>query len=254
MQIDQAVLLGLIQGVTEFLPVSSSGHLVIFQQLFGITESMVTFDVFLHLGTLTAVVVFFWKDILNLRRTELIGLAVGTIPAVIAGLLLSEISDQIFASTLLVGFALIVTGVLNLFSDNMLNSSSQKETKEVAPVSALKIGLWQALAIIPGISRSGSTVFGGLKNGLERQTAFRFSFLLSIPAILGASALEGYKVFQTNELNFEWLPIFLGVVAAFVAGFFCLKLLQYLIKEAKLKYFGWYCFLVGGLVIVVSLI
>ncbi len=254
MQVFQAVILGFVQGATEFLPVSSSGHLVLMQHLFGFSESMLAFDVFLHLATLLAVLVFFWQDIVKLKMKDLIQLAMATLPAIVVGLILSGLIEKIFVLPILVGVALIGTGVINMLSDKILNSAESVGSKSLTNLTAWKIGLWQAAAILPGISRSGSTVYAGLRMGLERQAAFRFSFLLSIPAIIAAGAYQSWQTYQSAEISVQWVPTLLAMTAAFVTGLLCLRLLQYLIKAAKLRIFGWYCFAVGGLVIITSLI
>ena len=187
----QAVLLGLIQGLTEFLPVSSSGHLVLGQALLNIDEHMLTFDVFVHVGTLLAVFVYFWQDIVSILKkpfchfTALI--VVGCIPAAIMGLVLDDIFTYLFSSVIAVACALIVTGVLLFFTD-CFNGS--KTLDDMTLPQALLVGFFQGCAIAPGLSRSGSTIFGSLLCGLKRSDAARFSFIVSIPVILGAALKE----------------------------------------------------------------
>jgi len=258
MQIIEAVVLGLVQGSTEFLPVSSSGHLVLMQHLLGFSESMLVFDVFLHLATLLAVIVFFWQDILKLNRRDIKMLAIGTLPAIGVGLLLTNLMSELFQLPILVGCALLGTGVINLRSHQQLKANINRQPSITnSPTNnmiAFKIGLWQAAAILPGISRSGSTVYAGLKMGLDRQAAFRFSFLLSIPAIIAANVHQSWQTYQSATISVQWLPTMLAMAVAFITGLLCLRLLQYLIQAAKFKIFSWYCFALGGLVIAISMV
>jgi undecaprenyl-diphosphatase len=189
----EAFILGIIQGLTEFLPVSSSGHLVIFQHLFGIHEG-ITFDVVVHLGTLVAVFIAFWDDIVFILRKPFSRISylilIGIIPAGLAGYLLAPLVEQAFESLLVVGLGLIFTGVVLKYSEWMSERYlGLKQSEETSFKDALFIGCLQALAIIPGISRSGSTIAAGLMAGLDREFVARFSFLLSIPVILGAGVL-----------------------------------------------------------------
>lgn len=247
----QALLLGIIQGITEFLPISSSGHLVIFQQLFGLKGDYVVFDVILHVATLGAIIVFFFPDLRKLTRSEALTIIIGTIPAAIVGLFFKENIESLFQSTQLVGFALMVTGILNFITDRQLNKSTlDHPTTVVSPKQGLLIGVIQALAITPGISRSGSTVAAGTTLGLTRQKAFQFSFLLGIPAIAGAG------VIQLKELISQGMPAdvlvpqsVVGAIAAFVMGLLSLYLFRLVMEKAKFELFGYYCLVVGVLTI-----
>jgi undecaprenyl-diphosphatase len=199
-----AILLGLIQGLTEFLPVSSSGHLVAFQQIFNIQGASMAFDVVLHLGTLVAVFAFYWQDIMAMIRElflwigELIGinksryrwydnehrvmmvmLILATIPTAIIGFLFNDIFEKLFSSLRVVGFALLITGAI-LWLSNMM-AKGRKEAKDIRATDAITIGLLQGLAITPGISRSGTTIFASMLRGFNVELATKFSFLLSIP-------------------------------------------------------------------------
>lgn len=251
MNILQAVILGIVQGVTEFLPVSSSGHLVIFQSLFQLQEPQLAFDVFLHLSSLLAIIVFFWPKLIKITWKELIIIGVGTIPAVIAGLLFKDALETFFSSIRLVGITLIVTGIINLITDKNLEkntSDSSRSMKELNWKNAAVIGMFQSVALIPGISRSGSTLAGGIQQKMDRQSAFDFSFFLAIPAILGAGALQFLELFKSGfgAVN---VPLFLsGGMAAFLSGFISLKIFSYIIKKARLEWFGWYCISMGILV------
>ncbi|MCF8070251.1 MAG: undecaprenyl-diphosphatase UppP [Desulfobacterales bacterium] len=262
MDLFQAVVLGIIQGLTEFLPISSSGHLIIFQHLFGLTEPALFFDISLHVGTLIAVIVFFRRDIRNIlsalqkliinnsqfsavhenpdiRITFLIIL--GSVPTAIIGLFFKNIADRIFSSVTLTGIMLLITGLF-LWSTRWI----KKTGKDVLKVSVLKafiIGTVQGLAILPGISRSGSTIVAGLFLGLNRETAAKYSFLLSIPAIIGAEILSLKDLF--NDSAVLDLATCLGTVAAGITGYCSLKLLLFIIKKGKLHLFAPYCWLAG---------
>jgi len=268
MNIWKSVILGIVQGLTEFLPISSSGHLVIFQNLLQINESQLTFSIFLHFSSLLAIIIFFWPKLIKIRQKEIIAIVVGTIPAVIFGVLIKDYIELLFSSTKLVAVALMITGLFNFITDKKIEAQKRVKKdkvncearegalgqnqvkislKNIKPQQGLIIGFFQALAITPGISRSGSTLFGGILNKLDREEAFNFSFFLAIPAILGASVLEGLDLLE-NGINIENpLGFLLGGLAAFISGLFSLYLFKYVIKKAKLEYFAYYCFAVGGL-------
>lgn len=247
MSIFQSILLGIVQGVTEFLPISSSGHLVLSQHLLGWQEPNLAFDVFVHFATLLAVAVFFYRDIINLKKTEIIALGLGTIPAVIVGLSFKNQIESLFGSLQLVSLMLIVTGLINLVTDRKLETTVTKEKKsEITPMKGFVVGLFQSVAIVPGISRSGSTVAGGVWQGLDRMSAFRFSFLLSIPAVAGATLLQLLDLSKDGFVGVTPLPFLIGGAAAFVSGFLSLRLFRYIMAKARLEWFGWYCVVLGS--------
>lgn len=253
----EAVLLGLVQGLTEFLPVSSSGHLVLLQNYLGIKEGVLTFDVYVHLGTLFSILVIFKKDIISLitnlpaslREIFLIVLAI--IPAGLAGVILRDFFAGMYASGKIVGWMLLITGLILYYAENRTRSSEGK--KEPSWLDALLIGIAQSFAILPGISRSGSTLSMGLLTGLKRREAARFSFLISIPTIGGAALLEALDAFQ-DPVKVDWTIIAAGTLVAFIAGVFAIKVLLKFLEEGKLKAFAIYCWTVGALTIIGSLI
>jgi len=266
----EAAFLGFIQGLTEFLPVSSSGHLAIFQSLMGLNKPTLSFNIFLHMATLLAVGVFFWKDIWNLRKDfKMVAyIVIGTLPAVLVGLVLKDAIEAAFTSLRLVGFGLLITGVLDILSDRKMNQQLAAETaapkqdtldeeihkkKQITPISALLVGIVQSVAILPGISRSGSTVFAGVHLGWNRITAFKFSFMLSIPAILGASVLQMLELRQTGLTDVEPVQFLVGGAAALVTGFLSLVLLKYIMQKAQFQIFGYYCLVIGALTLAMSL-
>ena len=244
MTVIQSLLLGLLQGLTEFLPVSSSGHLVIAQHLFGITTPPVVFDVLVHLATGLAIVVVLWPQILKLNR-QLLGLIIlATFPAAVVGFFLNKKIELIFDSLPLVGLSLIITAIL-LFSTKLIKKKSS--VRNLTSKNSILIGFFQALAIIPGISRSGSTITAGLHTGLNPKTAFNFSFLLSLPAILGAQLLQLNKLVDINPSEISALII--GFLMAFISGIFALKLLKNIVIKSKLHQFGYYCLILGTIIL-----
>ena len=253
MTIWQAIVLGLVQGIGEFIPISSSGHLVVMQQVFGINDPGMTFDIIVHLGTLCAVFAVFWKDILSLIKNPFqkmtAMLIVGTIPAVVLGYIIRG-HMHVFSQAFLLASAFTFTGILLLIADNIKHTN--KTVREMTLLDAIVVGCMQAAALPPGISRSGATITGGLVSGLTRETAARYSFLLSIIAIVGAGTLEVWDIIQSGEGVYRGdIPAFMvGFVVAAVSGYFSIRLLLALIKKASLRYFAYYVFILAALILV----
>ncbi len=252
MNVLQALFLALIQGITEFLPVSSSGHLVLFQKFFHLNSPPVLFDILLHLGSLGAIIVFFWKDVWSLvvnwrrqKRTWLL-LIIGSVPAAFFGFFLNSKIETIFGSLTLVGLMWIIFGLLLLLTRKIKLGNKKIEKGDVGVMDALTVGIFQGAALFPGISRSGSTISGGLYRKLSPETAFKYSFLLSIPAILGATLLGGM---HTNLGGVSPLAAFLAVGVAGVVGYFALRLLQNILKSNRFYLFGFYCLAIGLLAV-----
>lgn len=249
----QSVTLGVLQGVAEFFPVSSSGHLVIFQSLFGLGEGQLAFDIFVHLGTLVSILIVFAKDIALLfgkERKLLFLLAVASVPTGIAGFLFKDAVEDLFGMPKTAGCMLLVTGVwliaATLYSRFAKNPAAGKRSAGVW--SSLAIGIAQGVAIIPGISRSGATIATGILSGLKRDAAFKFSLLLSMPAIAGASAWKAKNI--GLHLAASDAAVFLvGGIAAMITGIFAIKVLSRLVRNNQLYIFGIYCLIVGALVI-----
>lgn len=241
MNILQASLLGLIQGLTEFLPVSSSGHLVIAQQLMSsFSQPGVLFDVVLHLATALAILIYFRDQLREIDKNFLILLALGSLPAFLVGFLFSDLVESFFESTLVVAFGLMVTAAMNWATDQ-----TWARRPRVAKIDAFFIGLAQALAIVPGISRSGSTIFAATSLGVDRKEAARFSFLLSIPAILGANI---YQLARYGIKPVTGTAVYLaGFSVAAISGYLAISLVIRFLGEKKFKYFAVYC-LVAALV------
>lgn len=260
MNILESIFLGIIQGLTEFLPISSSGHLVFFQSLFGMEEPQLFFDIMLHLGTLLAVVVYFQTDIWKivqgigdtLKREEkgqyqaklFLWIVLATIPTGLMGILFKDWFESLFSKPKVVGGMLLITG-----SVLWLTRWTKREGRSLGQmrwIDAILIGIAQGLAIIPGISRSGATISTGLFCGLDRELSGRFSFLLSIPAILGATFLEFRKI---DSLQGFW-TILIGTAIAFGVGILSLKFLMKIIRIGKISNFSYYCCGMGILMII----
>lgn len=245
----EAIILGLVQGITEWLPISSSGHLVLAQHLLEVEEPVV-FDVVLHFGSVLVIFLVFWKDILKIIRGFFKGeeyakkfvamLVIASVPIGFIGYFFNEPIKGTFESTKVVGISLLITAVL-LF----LSKFPKEKKKELTWKNTIAMGLFQALAILPGVSRSGSTISSGLFFGVKREEAAKFSFLLAIPAILGANVLEISNVSQVSELG----PLIIATVVTVISGFLSLKLLLKIIKNNYFHHFGWYCLGVGFLVL-----
>ena len=267
----EALVLGIVQGATEYLPISSSGHLVIAQHLFGLEEPALFFDIVLHLGTLVAVVWYYRKDIVELIRETLSGLrylgsghswketaaafpglrfvllmVIGTLPTAVIGITFEDTFEQLFGSVQVVGFMLMVTGVVLLLT--RLSRGVGRDAAAMTWVDALIIGIVQGIAITPGISRSGITISAALLLGIERETAARYSFLLSIPSILGALLLR----LNGAEDGVGTAALVLGFVAAALTGYFCLALLVRVVKRGRLSWFAPYCFALGLLALILG--
>ncbi len=248
MSILEATILGIVQGLTEFLPVSSSGHLVLVHSFFGFIEQGIFFDICLHVGTLVAVILYFGKDIIRLIRERnvlwLFCVIIGTIPAVFAALLFEDRISAFFVSPRKAAFMLLVTGFV-LFAAQL---SLRKEPGAGRGPTLLKsffVGVAQAFALLPGISRSGMTISAGLFGRMSAENAFRFSFLLSIPAILGALLYKMLKADMGQIVANELGAYLAGIAAALVTGLLSLFLLWKVLRTRCLYVFGIYCLLLG---------
>jgi undecaprenyl-diphosphatase len=269
MNIFNAIILGIVQGLTEFLPVSSSGHLVLLQKIFKIQEPSLFFDTMLHLGTLIAVMTVLWKDIFEILKKpiqKLTGfLIIATIPAVIAALLFKDAIEEIFVSGKFLGICFLITAAL-LVSAELLsrrnknaNPTSEGQDENGAKMTwlhALFIGVMQALAIPPGISRSGATISGSLFCKLDRGFAARFSFLMSIPAILGAVVMQTKELVKHGSAaegaHFGTTAIIVGTITSAVVGFFAVKFMLKIIKEKSLFGFAIYTGVLGVVVLILQ--
>jgi len=235
------IILGIIQGITEFFPVSSSAHLVIAQRLLGVNEPALVVSVVLHLGTCAALIIFFFKDILNLLRNFrlLSYVIIVTLITGIIGVSGKDFFEKLFASPALVALALIVTGLILILT----KKSIQAKRNTLNIKDAFALGLTQAIAIIPGISRSGITISTLLFRGVDRETSFRFSFLASIPAVFGAAILELKDIRLAGNLEMGNLVI--GFIFSLLTGILSLQILKIILTKAKLYYFGYYCIIIA---------
>jgi len=270
MNIITSIFLGIIQGLTEFLPISSSGHLVVFQNLLGFREPELLLDTSLHLGTLLAVCIYFrsdlnqminetWHFIVDLcsGRKEIrsireyphasltLWVLIGTLPTALIGLTFREQLESLFCSVTVVGIMLVITGVILVITRFM--SKDYCRRKEVGLLTALAVGVAQGMAIVPGISRSGVTIVCGMLFKTERDLAARFSFLLSIPAIVGAMVLQ-LNVDGFNKVAL--IPLVCGLISSALIGLLALKILMGIVRRGNLAYFAPYCWAVGLVIII----
>ena len=271
MSVWEAIILGVVQGITEFIPVSSSGHLVLLQKIFGITEPALVFDTAVHGGTLLAVIIVLRRDIWNILRRIIqpltLYLIIATIPAVIVALLFKDRIETAFSSGVFLGCAFLVTCALLFISDMLYGSSGKpggfparldasvpsRSQDEMNWIDALVVGLLQAVAIVPGVSRSGATISGALFRRMDRDFAARFSFLLSIPAILGALVLQIKDLAKAGAAatgGIGPLPLAVGSISACIVGFFSIRLVLKIVREHSLRGFALYTGILGLLVLV----
>lgn len=271
----QAIVLGLAQGLSEFLPISSSGHLALLQYFFGISaENVLPFAVLLHLGTLVSVFIVYWKDIIDLIKelgavikdiftgkglrvnanpTRRLGfmIIVATIPTGIIGLTFNDLFNALYLSLIAIGVGLLITGTILVIAERM--GKNKKGVEEMKFRNAFFVGLMQGVAICPGISRSGSTLFGGLISGLNREFAVKFAFLISIPSILGSVIVEAPDAFKAGMDMALIGPVIVGVAVSAISGLFAIKAMIKLVSNKSLKGFSIYTWALGIAVIVYAL-
>ncbi|MDP2928776.1 MAG: undecaprenyl-diphosphate phosphatase [Candidatus Omnitrophota bacterium] len=251
----QAIISGIVQGVTEFFPMSSSGHLVLLHSVFGFRQSMLTFDVFLHFGTILSVLIFFRKEIVNMLRKDkalLKFIIVGSIPTFIIGLLFKDVVENYFSMPRTVGLFLVITGIfLLLASLSAIYRKIIRRNRPLGYLNSIIIGFAQGISILPGISRSGSTIGAALMAGLGESDAVKFSFLLSVPAVLGANILKARQICG-NLVSTDTVAFIAGGIAAMVTGFFAIKVLLVILNKNLFFLFGIYCMLMGAAVMILS--
>lgn len=285
MSLLESIILGFIQGVTEFLPVSSSGHLAIFKNFFGLQEAGITFDILLHVGTLVAVFICFWKDIWELivngvgiivdicknigvffvnklngkkpgftlkpynkiistpYRRYVMLIIIATIPTGIMGVLFKDLIEQVSMSLIVPGICLLMTSVILLIADNTKDGRENEEN--VSFGKAGFVGVCQGFATLPGISRSGTTITACLLAGMDRAFAVKFSFIVSIPAILGAAVLDVPDMFKETLSSGEIVNSIVGTVVSAVVGYICIKTMLKVVRKKKFKGFAAYCAIMG---------
>jgi undecaprenyl-diphosphatase len=261
MNIFQSVVLGMVQGLGEFLPISSSAHLILVPWLFKWEDPGLTFDIALHVGTLIAVILYFWRDWLNLiskgltkpkeREGKLFWyLVLATIPGAAIGYLLEHKAETVFRNPVLIAFMLIILGGILYLVDR--KSKKQVDMKNISLKTSTLIGLSQALAIIPGVSRSGITMTTALALGMTREGAARFSFLLSTPIIFGAAAIKLPKIIANPSMINA--PFIVGMVVSCIFGLASIGFLLRYVQTKTFLPFAWYRFLIGALVIIIAFI
>ncbi len=272
----EATILGLVQGLAEFLPISSSGHLALLQNWFNIDETKVLlFTVLLHVGTLISVFIVYWTDIWELikelvltikdlctgkglrmeeRPVRKLGVMIiaATIPTAIIGFAFSDFFDSLYTSVLPIGIGLIITGFLLVLAERI--GSSNRGIKEMNIRNALFVGLVQGIAICPGISRSGSTLFGSLICNLDRKFAVKFVFLISIPSILGSAILEAPAAIEAGVTAAQMGPVLCGMAVAALSGLVAIKSMIKIVSSKKLSYFSYYVWALGAVVVGYSLL
>ncbi|MGQ9500943.1 MAG: undecaprenyl-diphosphatase UppP [Anaerolineae bacterium] len=269
MSLIQAFILGLLQGATEYIPVSSSAHLVLFPWLVGWTEPPFTFDVLVQWGTLVGVIVYFWQDLWTIVRAVLQGflrrrpfasfearlgwyLIVATIPAVVFGFWLKQAFEVAYGQPLVVAALLLGTALMLVLAE--YRGKQARCLEHMSWWDALDVGLWQVAALLPGISRSGATISGAMLRDLERRAAARFSFLLSIPALLGAGLVATADLVQSGSLSSELPPLVVGFSVAAVSGYLCIRWLLRYLQAHRLTVFAAYCALLGIFCLLVALL
>jgi len=251
----EVFILAVVQGLTEWLPVSSSGHLVITQKVLGVNPPLI-FDVMLHVGTLMVVLTVFRKDILEIIKAFVrrdfeteegklaLFIVVGSVPIAIIGFVFYDFLKSLFSNLLAVGLALLITGCVLFFSEKRIGN------RKIGILDSLLIGLAQGITIIPGISRSGVTLATGLLRRVDKATAFKYSFLLSVPTVIGATVMESKELATANV---DMTPLFLGAIISMIVGYASLKLLQKIVMNEKFHLFAYYCWTVGLAIIIFTI-
>jgi len=259
----EAILLGLVQGLTEFLPVSSSGHLVLGQHVMGLDDSSVTFEVFVHFGTVLSILTVYGREVIDLMREAVNAgldplsvpdryreremfrfgafILITLVPTGIVYVLFKDPLEAAFSNPRLASGMLLVTGILLLLTVLRPNPGGK-----LGPIKAFVVGVAQSAAMIPGISRSGATICTALYQNVRPEQAANFSFLMLLPVVLGATFLKGLELFEQGATA-DWLPLLLGTLVAYVSGVVAIKLMIDFVKRGNLQYFAYYCFAIGGL-------
>lgn len=275
MTLIQAIILGIFQGISEFLPISSSGHLVILQHFFGIKEGNLFFTEMLHFGTLISIVIVYFNDIIKIiveffkmlgsgiknKKFKIVNdyqklallIIIGSIPTAIIGFLFEDFFKNLYSSSILpIGVAFLITGLLLWIANKKPHEN--KKVRNMTILDSLTIGIFQGIAIIPGISRSGSTIVAGLLRGLDRSLATEFSFLLALPATFGAGLFGITDVIKTGSTAVIDGPLIIGILLSTIVGVFAIKFLIKMLKKDKLHYFSYYLWIIGFITIISDLI
>lgn len=260
----QYLILGIVQGVTEPIPISSSGHIVIFRELFGIETKGLSFEIFVNFASLLAIIIIYWKDIVRLTKNGflyvakkdpdaksdfqfIIYLIIATIPVGVVGVLFGDALGEALSDPVVVGYTLLITAAAVW---TIRNLRGRKADGDLTTKDAVIVGLAQAIAVTPGISRSGATIVASMLLGMKQETALRFSFLLYIPVSLGTTILEVPELVESAEFQSLLIPNIVAFIAAFIATYLALKWFMNIMARGNLKYFSYYCLVVGILVII----
>lgn len=253
MTLTQAVISGFIQGVTEFFPISSSGHLAVLHHFFGLKETMLAFDVFLHFATLLSIVIFFRKDIIAMFSSNmgmLKFIIFGCIPTFIIGISFKDAIESLFTNIVVVGVSFLITGSFLIVASIAAGYWKKAHTSRPLNVfNSMLIGIAQGIAIMPGISRSGATIGTALASGINEETAMKFSFLLAIPVVLGANLLKVREICG-NLVSIDPVPFLAGGIVAMVTGLIAIKALFGILRKNLFYLFGIYCLITGFLVLI----
>jgi undecaprenyl-diphosphatase len=256
MTLFQALILAIVEGLTEFLPVSSTGHIIIFTSLLGIepTPFIKLFTVAIQLGTILSVVVLYFKRFFK-SWTFYFKLLVAFVPAVIFGLLFNDRIDQMLGSPMIVAISLVLGGIILLFVDKWFNNATIDNSDDISYGTALKIGFYQCLAMIPGVSRSGASIVGGMSQRLTRKAAAEFSFFLAVPTMFGATAKKLLDFFQDGQVlsSHEINVLLVGNVVGFLVAILAIKSFIGFLTKYGFKWFGWYRIVVGSVIIILLL-
>lgn len=269
MQYSHGIILGLIQGLAEFLPISSSGHLILARILLGIqtdTPELKMFDILLHVGTLIPVIVLFWKDWMAMLRhpiknRTLLLLIVASLPTLAIYALAKVLTPEsingfaVFDSGWFLGVSFLITGFLLLLTESVSRRKNRQASSEVTFPRALLMGIFQGLGLLPGVSRSGSTISGGILSGLDRKSAAKFSFMMSAPAIVGSLLMEGKDALEAGYLDqINWPVTAVGMLVACICGFIAIRFMMKLINRISLNHFAFYVCLLGIIIITLQII
>lgn len=252
MTIIQSVVIAIVEGITEFLPISSTGHMIITSTLFGIEKDAFTklFEICIQLGAIASVVVLYWKKFFDFKnKTFYIKLIVAVLPALVLGYLLADKIDALLESPTTVAISILAGGIILLFVDRIFNKSVIQHEKEISMLNALIIGFWQAIAMVPGVSRSAASIVGGMQQKLNRSIAAEFSFFLAVPTLCAATGYKLLKAFkQTPAILQDYhniIALSIGSAVAFIVALLAIKFFIGFLQKHGFKLFGWYRIILG---------
>lgn len=246
MSILHALILGILQGITEFLPISSSGHLLLFENIFGLNNGNMFFNILLHFASLIAIFVVFWKDVVELIKNPLSdqvkNIIIATIPTIVIGFMVKEFFSEYYLN-LFLGFGFLISAIIIFVT--LIKCKRNNYLKNINKKESFFIGLVQGIAVLPGISRSGSTICAGIIQGIDRTQSAKFSFLISIPVILGAMILEMGDVIKIGYVQVDFIACIVGFLASFIVALFTIKFMMKIVKKGNWIYFSIYLFLLS---------